>query len=122
MASAMTSYDDSEEAPLDPAALRLRRKMVRLLIVSGGIMVLGFIAVFAAIIYKLNEGASGLGSGSAPIAGAISIPSGHRIVGTALDGDRALLTLAAPDGSTTLLVVDLASGRTLASYAVNPAD
>lgn len=117
----MTAYDEPEEEPLDPAALRLRRKMVRLLFVSGGIMLLGFIAVFAAIVYKLNEGGSGLSSGSS-IESAIAVPAGHRIVGTALDGDRALLTLAAPDGSTTLLVVDLASGKTLARYAVEPAD
>ena len=29
--------------------------MVRLLFVSGGIMVLGLIAVFASIVYKMNE-------------------------------------------------------------------
>ena len=48
-----------DEAPLDPAAARLRRKLVRLLFVSGGIMMLGLIAVFAAIVYKLNEGGDG---------------------------------------------------------------
>jgi hypothetical protein len=119
MASAMTLYDEAEDTPLDPAAARLRRKMVRLLIVSGGIMLLGFIAVFAAIVYKLNERGS-LASAGAPIEGAIEIPAGAKIVGTALDGDRALLTLSASDGSTTLLVVDLASGKTLGRYAVGP--
>ena len=54
----MTSYDDTE-APLDPAAARLRRKLVRLLFVSGGIMMLGLIAVFGAIVYKLNQGGRG---------------------------------------------------------------
>ena len=96
--------------------------MVRLLIVSGGIMLFGFIAVFAAIIYKLNEGGNRLASAGQPIEGAIEIPVGHRIIGTALDGERALLTLSAPDGSTVMLVVDLASGRTLARYSVRPAE
>jgi hypothetical protein len=120
----MTLYEDEDEKPLDPAAERLRRKMVRLLFVSGGIMVLGFIAVFAAIVHKLNEGGedtpAAFTSGS-PVVGEIAIPAGHRIVSTALDGDRALLTLAAPDGSASLLLIDLASGATLGRYETKPA-
>lgn len=98
--------------------------MVRLLFVSGGIMMLGLIAVFAAIVYKLNEreggGASRL-SAASPVEGRIAIPPGQRIVSTSLDGDRALLTLTAPDGATSLLLIDLASGATLGRYAVEPA-
>ena len=44
--SPMAAYDtEEEEPPLDPAAERLRRKLVRLVMVSGGIMMLGLIAV-----------------------------------------------------------------------------
>jgi hypothetical protein len=123
MGSAMTLYDETDEAPLDPAAVRLRRKMVRLLFVSGGIMVLGLIAVFAAIVYKLNERApdsSGAFSAAAPVEGQIVLPAGHRIVSTALDGERALLTLAAPNGTTSLLLIDLSSGATLGRYTTEP--
>ena len=96
---------------------------MRLLFVSGGIMMLGLIAVFAAIVYKLNAGGEGGAnrlSGKSPIEGQIAIPAGYRLIATALDGDRALLTLAAPDGSTSLLLVDLASGAPLGRYAVEP--
>jgi hypothetical protein len=120
----MTFYDDAEnEAPLDPAAARLRRKLVRLLFVSGGIMVLGLIAVFGAVVYKLNQGGAGRASRlspAAPIERRVAIPAGDRIVATALDGDRALLTLAAPDGTTSLLLVDLASGAVLGRYSIAP--
>ncbi len=96
---------------------------MRLLFVSGGIMILGLIAVFAAIVYKLAEsgegGASRL-SAASPADGHIAIPLGHRVVATALDGDRALLTLVAPDGTTSLLLVDLTSGAALGRYAVEP--
>jgi len=118
----MTVYDDEDEKPLDPAAERLRRKMVRLLFVSGGIMVLGLIAVFASIVYKLNErseDASAL-SAASPVDEQIAVPAGHRIVASALDGDRALLTIAAPDGSTSLLLIDLRSGATLGRYTIEP--
>ena len=63
MRSAMAPpYDTDDDAPLDPAAERLRRKLVRLLLVSGGIMMLGLIAVFAAIVYKLSERGGGVAS------------------------------------------------------------
>ena len=117
----MTSYDSDDEAPLDPAAERLRRKLVRLLLISGGIMMLGLIAVFGAIVYKVKASGEGAGrlTASSPVEANIAIPPGYRIVATALDGNRALLTLAAPDGSTSLLLVDLTSGTALGRYALH---
>jgi hypothetical protein len=119
----MATYDTEDDAPLDPAAERLRRKLVRLLLVSGGIMLLGLIAVFSAIVYKLSErgvrAASRL-SAESPAAGRIAIPPGYQLRGTALDGDRALLTIAAADGATSLVVVDLATGETLSRFTVEP--
>jgi len=43
-----------EEAQLDPAAQRVQAKLKRLLFGSTLIMFAGFIAVFAAILYKIN--------------------------------------------------------------------
>ena len=129
IASGMAAYDpDDEEAPLDPAAERLRRKLARLLIVSGGIMMLGLIAVFAAIVYKLGVLGDG---GPAPLAAAeagfpgelvdanIAVPPDARLVAADIDGARALLHLEAPDGSS-LLLVDLATGEVLGRYALQP--
>lgn len=44
-----------QEPPLDPAMERVRRKMIRLLIISIGIMVIGLIAVLSAVVYKINQ-------------------------------------------------------------------
>jgi hypothetical protein len=122
----MTALDETEsEAPLDGAAERLRRKLVRLLLVSGGIMMLGLIAVFGAIVYKVNasgERAANRLSAAAPVEARIAIPPGQRVVATSLDGSRALLTLVAPDGSTSLLLLDLATGAPLGRYALKPGD
>lgn len=125
MGFAMTAYaSEEEDAPLDPAAERLRRKLVRLLLVSGGIMVLGLIAVFSAIVYKVNgAGAERTGLGArlaGPVSAPIPIPPGTRLVSTALDGDWALLHLEAADGSAALILVDLASGATIGSYPLTP--
>ena len=126
MGSAMAGYDPEDEEPLDPAAERLRRKMARLVLVSGGIMMLGLIAVFAAIVYKLGvlgpDGAS-RGAGASFAAGtveaAIRLPVGARLVAADLDGDRALLTIEAEGGSA-LLLVDLRNGGVLGRYALAP--
>ncbi len=86
-------------------------------------MALGLIAVFAAIVYKLDVGghrSASLISTAAPVSAELAIPAGDRVVSTALDGDRALLTLAAPDGTTSLLLVDLASGSVLGRYSLAP--
>jgi len=116
----MTSLDPADgEEPLDPAAERLRRKLVRLLFISGGIMMLGLIAVFAGIVYKLNNPGPEAARLSAerPVEAAIAIPPGARIVSTALDGDRALITLTHADGTSSLVLVELRSGQVLGRYA-----
>ena len=84
-------------------------------------MVLGLIAVFSAIVYKLSdagEGSASRLSSNVPVEAGIAIPDGYRLSATALDGDRALLTLVAPDGSTELVLVDLGSGATLGRYPI----
>ncbi len=95
---------------------------MRLLFVSGGIMVLGLIAVFAAIVYKLNDGGNATRGHApgAPVSAEIAVPPGTEIVGTALYGGRALLTLRAQDGTTSLLLVDLKSGAVLGRYTAKP--
>jgi hypothetical protein len=120
------SLQDESEAPLDPAQERLRRKLVRLLLISGGIMLFGFIAVFASIIYKLSEreDADTLEARS-EVAGElvearIPVPPGARLLSAELDGDRALLRVEALDGRVSLILVDLASGSVLGRYAVEP--
>jgi hypothetical protein len=121
----MRTHDDLDEAPLDPAQERLRRKLVRLLFVSGGIMALGLIAVFAAIVYKVGEAGrareaapAGTISAASPVAAEIALPPGHRLLATALDGDRALLTVETPDSTRALLLVDLATGTVIGRYAI----
>ncbi|WP_075219769.1 hypothetical protein [Acuticoccus yangtzensis] len=51
----MSSPEVEEEEPLDPAVERVRRKLVRLLLVSSGIMVLGFAAVAIAVFYRISQ-------------------------------------------------------------------
>lgn len=95
--------------------------MVRLLAGSLGIMALGLIAVFAAIVYRIGQ--SGEADIAAPTAAreaaplqaeaAIVLPDDTEIRSVGLDGDRALLLVGGPQGEA-LILVDLASGAILA--------
>lgn len=126
----MTVQDRDEEPPLDPAQERLRKKLVRLLFFSGGIMMLGLIAVFSAIVYKLSEGGEGSdaatapaatpseAAGDVPVEATIPVPPGSRILSSDLDGGRALLRVEALDGAQSLVLVDLASGAILGRYVI----
>jgi hypothetical protein len=116
---------EEEEAPLDPAVERVRRKLARLLIASFGVMFLGLIAVFSVIVYRLNAppGDTGASAGAAfrlPAGdAAIRLPAGARIVSIALDSGRALLQLEKPGGAE-LLLIDLSDGSILARYELAP--
>src|SRR5690606_39955979 len=59
-----------DEKPLDPAVERVRRKMMRLMLVSIGIMMVGLMAVVGAIVYKLGSSETQLAvAGEAPPVG-----------------------------------------------------
>ncbi|MCQ0990046.1 fimbrial protein [Jiella marina] len=100
--------DGDDEKPLDPVAERVRRKMVRLLAVSIGIMIVGVMAVLGVVVYKTLPG----GLGSAEEASTVSLPAGEEVVDVSLDGDRALLRTTGERG-VRLYLISLADGRIL---------
>ena len=109
---------NQEEEPLDPAVEAIRVKMVRLLAISGGIMMLGLMAVLISIVYKVTQDSSP--PPKAPVASTnneIFIPAGAEVVATSQSGGRITLTLRLQDGATAIQVHD-ASGALIASYAV----
>ena len=85
-------------------------------------MTLGFIAVFAAIVYKVSNlgerSASAPAAGSPAVEAAIPMPAGARLADADLDGGRALLRLEGPGEAATLILVDLPSGRVLGRYSL----
>ena len=108
----MTDLPD-DEAPLDPATERLRRKMVRLLAVAVATMLIGVMAVLGAVVYKINQ--TRAVPSTAEIA--LQLPAGSRIESMALDGGEALLRLSG--GADDLVRVDLATGIITARYRIS---
>lgn len=124
----MNPMEESEdEKPLDPATEKLRRKMVRLLAVSIGVMMVGVMAVLGAIVYKINAGGREVAmreTGSTPLAletleGRIELPDRAQIVSASLDAGRVLLQLKMPDGASSLLVYSLERNRIIARVAID---
>ncbi len=124
----MSAIQEAEdEKPLDPATEKVRRKMMRLLVVSIGIMMAGLMAVLGAIVYKIggtpdatNVAQQGFAIPGEPgFEGRIDLEQGARIVSASLDGDRVLLQVQLENGAAQLLVYSLAQNRTVAKIAID---
>jgi len=125
-----TTDNDDDEKPLDPMVENVRRRMMRLMIISIGIMMIGLMAVLGAIVYKYNTGGEKIASSeSMPVRsvtvsktvsnrGKIKLPEGAVIETTNLAGDRILLTVKFADGSTHLMVFDMITATVIADFAV----
>ncbi|MCF3638372.1 hypothetical protein LXM94_00110 [Rhizobium sp. TRM95111] len=124
----MSQVDAEEEVdkPLDPVMENVRRKMVRLQLVSGGIMLLMFMAVLAAIVYKVTatEGksetaAAGLAvPSSEPLRSSIALPQGFNVAAVSQSGGQVLFYGLFGDGTRKLLAFDMATGRAVADIDV----
>jgi len=119
--------DDQEEKPLDPAMESVRRKMVRLQIVSGAIMFVSLMAVFGAVVYKAmhseaKEAASAVAASGvpsdAPLAATVSLPLGFTVRSTSFSAGQILFYGETAEGKNKALVFDLRTGRTVADVAV----
>ena len=118
--------DEQEEKPLDPVMENVRRKMVRLQLVSAGIMGVMLMAVLAAIVYKVTQRApetpvasSGFSVPSEqPLAATVALPAGFVVENTSLSGNQILFYGRLADGQRKALVFDANIGRIVADITV----
>ncbi|MFA7415156.1 MAG: hypothetical protein WC048_11775 [Rhizobium sp.] len=124
----MTNFepDEQEEKPLDPALENVRRKMVRLQLVSAGIMFVSLMAVLAAVVYKATRTETREPAASTslaipadqPIAATANLPSGFTVQSTSLSGNQILFFGSMSDGTRRALVFDMTVGRIVADVTV----
>ncbi|MGK9051862.1 hypothetical protein QTA58_16040 [Neorhizobium sp. CSC1952] len=118
---------EEQEEPLDPAMERIRRKMVLLQLVSGGILFVCFMAVLAAVVYKVAQrpdapapvastGGFSVPAGQ-PLAATAELPAGFQIQSVSLSGSQ-ILFYGLLDGDQKAFVFDLAAGRIVADVTV----
>lgn len=120
--------DEQEEKPLDPAMESVRRKMVRLQIVSGAIMFVSLMAVFGAVVYKVtraepSQTTASAGSSSvpsdAPVSSTASLPLGFKIEQTSLSGGQILFYGTDVSGKRKALVFDIRASRIVADITLS---
>ena len=118
--------DDLDEKPLDPDMEKVRRKMVRLLAVSIGVMFIGLMAVLGAIVYKFTQsgettavaGSSMVVPSDAPVEAVAALPAGFVIESVSLDEARVGFFGRASDGSRRLIIHDTSTGRIVGDIVV----
>ena len=120
--------DTEEEKPLDPAMENVRRKMVRLQLVSGGIMLVMFMAVLGAIVYKVTRTdgnpaprvSAGLSVPSdGPLNGSVTLPDGFAVSSVSQSDGQILFYGAFADGARKAILFDIAAGRIVADIDVS---
>ena len=86
----MQTNEEETHEPLDPVMERVRRKMVRLMIVSTSIMVIGLGAVIVGIFYRASQ----IGTDEVePIAMVDLDVEAEALIDATLTGDRLVLTI-----------------------------
>ena len=122
---------DEDEKPLDPAVERVRRKMVRLLVISVSIMMIGLMSVLGSIVYKLywradkptvetvQEKSNNLPMvASRFVGGDIDIPNGSTVVAASVSQQAIVITLKLSNGNPQIMIVDPATSKIIATYSL----
>jgi hypothetical protein len=117
--------DDPSE-PGEPAAIVLGDRQLRLLkfavIAMGVVLVLGFVAVIARIVYLVNRGGETTTTAiSQPIrdAARLALPAGAVVRNLSLSGSRLAIHYDGPKGSG-IVILDLATGAPASRIEIVP--
>ncbi len=118
--------DEQEDKPLDPAMENVRRKMVRLQLVSASVMLIMLMAVLGAIVYKLTRSDDGAEvaqpavsvPGDAPLSAIAALPAGFSVTNVALSGSQLLFYGSLPGAEPRAIVFDIRAGRIVADVTV----
>lgn len=116
------NQDEQDDKPLDPVLEKVRRKMIRLQVISAGIMVVALGAVLIAIVYKANKVPQASQTQQAglevPNVGATTVnaalPDGFTVTSQQLANGQILFDGKMADGTRKTLVFDLRVGRIVA--------
>ncbi|MCW5714425.1 MAG: hypothetical protein KIT43_07940 [Bauldia sp.] len=122
-----SSQFDDDEKPLDPAMLRVQKRLRRLMVIGGSTLALGIAAVMFAIVYRFfiqqpsNEGAEATLGATVPMgevsAESVGLPAGAELLSTNVTGT--VMTLAFRDGNDLVTVlVDTTTMRVSGQFRI----
>lgn len=114
---------EQDEKPLDPAAERVRQKMVRFMAINLGILFFAVMVVILAVVYRNWNSAETPVAEQAPPIGETAkaplvIPAGARVLSQSLAAGRLSLHVALDPQGEAILVYELPSGRLIGQYDI----
>jgi hypothetical protein len=98
-----------DDEPLDPQVEAIRKRLVRLLAVSGGIMVLGLLAVIIAVIYRLGGDSDSV----EPPVHMLSQDGAPIVTHLEIDGERVAIILRYPAEGRSVLRIQTLEGTVI---------
>lgn len=121
-------HETEEDQPLDPAAERVRRKLVRFMAINLTILFAAVMAVVLALVYKSLTPAQDSAASPAstvspvpseePLEGEIALPAGARILSHAVSGNQLTLHLRLKDGSEAIHLYDMDAAKPVGRFSV----
>lgn len=119
--------NEQQDEPLDPAVEAVRRKMIRLQVISGAVMFISLMAVFGAVVYKAMGSKSTPTAATStmqvptdgPISATATLPEGFVLSNTAYAGGDLLFEGRTANGTRKALVFNIASGRFIADVTID---
>ena len=120
--------DEQDDKPLDPAMEKVRRKMIRLQIVSGLVMFISLMAVFGAVVYKAmgpSKTATPTASQSKqvpsdqPVSATASLPQGFTIESVSFANGDMLFYGRLANGTRKALVFNVQTRRFVADVTID---
>ena len=124
----MTQIEQAEQddQPLDPAMEKVRRKMIRLQIVSGAVMFISLMAVFGAVVYKAvgpsktaTTATTNAVPSDAPVAATASLPQGFTIENVSFASGDMLFYGRLANGTRKALIFNVQAGRFVADVTID---
>lgn len=118
------SHDLEEEKPLDPAAERVRRKLVRFMGINLAILFTAVMAVVLAFVYKSLTPNEQTDASSSPVLSEggidvqIALPDSAEVVSHGLSGNRLTIYFRNPDGSEAIEIFGLDQGQSLGQIEI----
>lgn len=101
--------DHPDNRPLDPAVMKVEKRLRRLMLIGGLTLGLGILAVLGGIVYRITMAGSKV-LPAAPMEA--KVPAGAKLLSTTVGEGRIVLTYDV-NGATTLIFIDAASLRPL---------
>lgn len=120
--------DAQKDEPLDPAMESVRRKMIRLQIVSGSVMFISLMAVFGAVVYKAVGPSKSAPADTTetmvvpsdgPVAATASLPEGFTIENVSFASGDMLFYGRLANGTRKALVFNVAARRFIADVTID---